>query len=688
MQYFPRLKILLQSKLFILISLIFIVLYIIIFTKVITYESIYDDISFIKGKLISYLIDGNKLKMTIKGEEKIEATYYIQNKSEKAYLEQNLIIGSTIMVKGTTNNPLHATIPNTFDYNKYLYQHHIYKTLEVDTLEITSDTSWLNLIKTKVNHKIAKIGNTSPYLYALILGETAYIDNDVYQDYQKNGTTHLFAVSGMHITAFALFIRKILDKLHFKKRLSNIFVVIFLIFYMFLIGFTPSVLRGGLFFIFLLINKECKIHLNNKIVLYLLFYSLVLINPFYVYDLGFVYSFLTSFGLLLFAPKITGNYFIKLIKVSTIAFLFSFPITIANFYEINLMTIINNVIIVPFVTVFLFPLTLLTFIFPFLSIILELGIIILENISAFLNIFEVSLVVPKIGFIFIFLYYFFIYLIYKIHFKYTLLIIMLVIGYKIKPYLDSNSYVYFLDVGQGDSSLLVGKNQSYVVLIDTGGKISYDTEDWKKQNKVYDAATNTITFLHSLGITKIDLLIGTHGDIDHLGYAPKIMEEIKVENVWLNNNSINELEKNILNKVSTNSFDKLHIFNLNHEIKEDENDSSLVLYFLIDKISFLIMGDAPKEIERKIISKYFLEADIIKIGHHGSKTSSDELFLTEINPSYAIISAGRNNRYSHPHKETLDTLNKLKITILNTQEKGSIVYTIKDTIKNIKFYPP
>ena len=100
------------------------------------------------------------------------------------------------------------------------------------------------------------------------------------------------------------------------------------------------------------------------------------------------------------------------------------------------------------------------------------------------------------------------------------------------------------------------------------------------------------------------------------------------------------------------------------------------------------MGDAPKEIERKIISKYFLEADIIKIGHHGSKTSSDELFLTEINPSYAIISAGRNNRYSHPHKETLDTLNKLKITTLNTQEKGSIVYTIKDTIKNIKFYPP
>ena len=83
MQYFPRLKILLQSKLFILISLIFIVLYIIIFTKVITYESIYDDISFIKGKLISYLIDGNKLKMTIKGEEKIEATYYIKKKVKK-----------------------------------------------------------------------------------------------------------------------------------------------------------------------------------------------------------------------------------------------------------------------------------------------------------------------------------------------------------------------------------------------------------------------------------------------------------------------------------------------------------------------------------------------------------------------------------------------------------------------------
>ncbi len=684
-----KLKILLQSKKFIILSLIFILLYILIFTKIITYETKLDlNDNTYSGKIESFIIDGNKLSMLVNGEEKVQVTYYIKTKEEKEKLQQSLLIGDQVILKGEFNIPYNNTIPNIFNYREYLYNHQIYTTFSADTITLSNQTSFFNQIKTNFMRKIDKVGSSSAYLHALILGEISYIDNDIYQEYQKNGTTHLFAVSGMHVSALALFLSLLFQKIHLKELIGNTLIIFFLLFYMFLVGFTPSVLRGGLLFIFLLINKKFNIHLNTLVVLYLLFLLLALINPFYIYDLGFIYSFTTSFGLILFSKKITGNAFMKLLKISAIAFLFSFPITVYNFYEINLLTILNNVIIVPLVTSILFPLTLITFILPFLNSILMIGIYFLEWLTKFLNAFAINLVVPQINFIFIFLYYIGVYFIYKGKFKYFLFLVILTITYKLFPVLDRNSYVYFLDVGQGDSTLIVASHRKYVILIDTGGKITWEEEEWEKKNKVYDASRNTVTFLKSLGITKIDLLIGTHGDIDHIGYAKNIMKNIKVKNLWLNYNMVNELEKELLDINLPNNFDKLPIINLNKTIREDENESSLVLYFNLENINFLIMGDASKEIEKNITNTYSFAVDVIKIGHHGSKTSSDKTFLTKFKPKYAIISAGRNNSYNHPSSETLQTLNELRIPYFSTQEKGSIEYVLKDGIKKINFYPP
>ena len=684
-----KLKIILQSKLFLLVSLFFIILYILICTKWITYNSkLTDNITELSGQILSYRIDGNQLNLVVKSVEKVQVFYYIKSYEEKEYLKNNILIGAEIKLKGTLKTPYNNTIPNTFNYKQYLYNNKIYKIFTASQITLSNKTSFLNQIKTKFINKIEKVGRSSAYLYAFILGEIDYIENDVYQEYQKNGTTHLFAVSGMHISALVVFLTTLFKKIHLKEGISDLIIIAFLLFYMFLIGFTPSVLRGGLLYIFLLINRKSKLNLPTLYVLYILFLFLVLINPFYIYNLGFIYSFVTSFGLILFHRKIKGNYLKKLIQISIIAFLFSLPITLYNFYEINLLTIINNIIIVPLVTIFLFPLTLITFLIPIFDPILNIGIKILESISHLLNIFEVNLIVPKINLIFIIIYYFVLYLIYKYHLKYIFMIVILVIIFKILPYFDNNSYVYFLDVGQGDSTIIVGENRSFVVMIDTGGKIIYEEEEWEKRNKAYDNSNTIITCLKSLGISKIDLLIGTHGDTDHLGYADQIINDIKVENLWLNNNDKNEMEINLSHKIKKNTFNKLEIINLNNKMTEDENESSLVLYFKINEVSFLIMGDAPKSVEKKIASKYKLLVDIIKIGHHGSKTSSDETFLTKYHPQYAIISSGRNNRYNHPSLETLNTLSKLNIPYYNTQEKGTICYVIREKIKKIKFSPP
>lgn len=689
MPFLQTLRIILQSKIFVTISLIFIVFYILVFTQFITYESKLDEnTTEFRGEVLSYNIDGNKLSMTLQGEEKIQATYYIDTLEEKEYLEENMLIGATVDIKGIISSAYNNTIPNTFNYKEYLYNNQIYVTFSVSEINISYKASFLNDIKNAFIKRIQGLGDSSAYLYAFILGETDYITRDVYQDYQMNGTTHLFAVSGMHIGILTMLLTKLFQKFHIKESIGNIFIVLFLFFYMFLIGFTPSVVRGSLLYIFLLINKKLDLRLKTVYVLYLIFLLLILINPFYIYNLGFIYSFLTSFGLILFSKKITGNYFMKLFKVSAIAFLFSFPVTIYNFYEVNLLTILNNLIIVPLVSSILFPLTLLTFLFPFLDGILCLGINILEFLSHFLNLFAVNLVVPKIGIIFILIYYAAVFLIYKIGIKYLVIIFLLVIIYKIMPYMDSNAYVYFLDIGQGDSAVIIGSNASYALMIDTGGKVSFTSEEWEERSKTYNLSTNTITFLKSLGITRLDALICSHGDYDHMGEAINLVRDFPVDKVIFNNGEYNDLELELIEvlnehdisyeqNTSALQFGNNTFYFLNEEDYGEENNNSIVLYTVIDGIDLLFMGDAGVDVERGILEKYQIpNIDILKVGHHGSDTSSSRDFIDRIHPLYSIISVGRNNRYGHPHSEVIHNL--AHSNIYRTDEDGTIGFKIKN----------
>ena len=199
-------------------------------------------------------------------------------------------------------------------------------------------------------------------------------------------------------------------------------------------------------------------------------------------------------------------------------------------------------------------------------------------------------------------------------------------------------------------------------------------------------------FFKSLGITKIDLLIVTHGDTDHIGYSKKLVEKLKFKSIMLNNNRLNQEEYKLSKKIDKhikNNYlgKKIVIKNLNLRTSDDENESSLVLLVTFLNKNWLFMGDAPKSIE-KIVEKKLPKVDVIKVGHHGSKTSTDNDFIKAIKPKYAIISAGRNNRYNHPAKETLKVLNANKIKVYNTQEKGTIHMIIKKTNEKFIFYEP
>lgn len=687
-----RLKIILQSNIVIGLLFSFIIIYILISTRVVKYSSKYNiSDTVLQGMVLNYSFDGDKLSLTIKAREKIIANYYIKNEDELEYLKTKIEYGSKVLFKGTLKEPLNNTIPNTFNYKEYLYNHHVFYIFNVDSYKINNNKNIFYKFKNSISKRINKI-DRSGYLQGFLLGNKNYMNEVSYDNYKDNGVTHLFAVSGMHISIFSAFLFAFLKKLKLKKDKAYIIVFIFLIFYAFLVGFSSSVLRATIFMILIYINKRINLNIKTIYILYYQFLLFLLINPFYIYDIGFLYSFATSFGIILFSKKLTGIYFVKLFKTSLVAFLFSLPITLYNFYEINFFSIIANIIIVPIVSIIVFPLSIIVFICPFLNVFLLFTIKILEFISGILaNISIFNLTIAKINILFIILYYLFLFLIYKKGTKYIILVIILLLIFKIKPYLNSNNYVYFLDVGQGDASLIVSKNMKDIILIDTGGKVSFKKDEWKIKNREFNLASNIVIFLKSLGISKISLLAISHGDMDHLGYAKDILKEIKVDNMMFNNNAFNKYENEVIDKnklVFSYQSKYINIVNLNDNNSLDENISSLVLKINLDGLNLLYMGDAPKEVERKIILNHNLTSDIIKIGHHGSKTSSDYYFLKKINASFAVISSGRNNRYNHPSLETIDTLSKLKIRYFNTQDKGTIMFKYKNKKLNYTFCYP
>lgn len=690
-----RLKILLQSKIFFLFSLVFLIIYVIFFTKIVSYNSVYmDNDSEFLGKLIDYKIDGDKFSFTIKAKEKLQGSYYFKDLKDKEAFLKNIKLGQTLQVNGTLSKPSKNTIPNTFNYQDYLYSKKIYYLLNAQKITILNNKISINYkIKNYFISRVNSFCETNSYMYAFILGDSGFIDNDVYSDFQKNGVTHLFAVSGMHIGLFVVVINNLLKKLHLKDNSISYFIICFFIFYLFLVGFSASVVRATSFYALLFFNKRFNWNFKSIKLFYFLFLLLLIINPFYIKDIGFIYSFLTSFGLMTFSKKITGNYLMKLFKTSAIAFIFSLPVTLYFNYEFNLLTILNNLLVVPIVSLFLFPFSLITFIFPFLENILKVGFAILEGINTILGSISINIIIGKVSLAFLTFYYIFVFLGHKKK-RYYLLIVLLLLVAKFKVYLDSNNYVYYLDVGQGDATFIVSEHRKDIILIDSGGKMEYQKESWQVRNSSFNLADTLTQFMKSLGISKIDLFIATHGDKDHIGYAIDLFKEIKADKIMVNNNKLNNDEKKLLNtgdKQIKNAFkgENVYIKNLNNVVDSNENDSSLVLYTIIGKMNFLIMGDAPKNVEQDIIKRYNnLKIDVLKVGHHGSNTSSDKEFLKKINPKFAIISAGRNNRYNHPSIETIETLEKFRIKYYNTQNSGTVIFQFNERLNNLTFCKP
>ena len=256
-------------------------------------------------------------------------------------------LGDKINITGTLQLLDNNTNFNLFNYKKYMLSKNTYYKIKASNIKlIKGNKNILYKLKNYLVNRINKI-RRSEYLKLFILGDNSYINKEVKNSYSTNGISHLFSVSGMHITLLSGLILFILNKIR-KTKFNCTIVIIVLLIFMFLTNFTPSVIRATFLFIFLYLNKLLKLNLSTfKIILFIMLFVLIL-NPYNIYNVGFLFSYIISVYLIVYNKIINKykNYFMKILITSFISFLVSIPILINNFFSINLMTIFNYIIFV------------------------------------------------------------------------------------------------------------------------------------------------------------------------------------------------------------------------------------------------------------------------------------------------------------------------------------------------------
>ena len=515
------------------------------------------------------------------------------------------------------------------------------------------------------------------YVSSLVFADNI-LNDELKDSYSALGISHILAISGMHIILLFNFLSFIMLKI-FKSYHKKIPLII-ISFYVILIGAPNSALRALLMLLLSSINKGrnkyTKLDILSISLLTMLFF-----NPYRLFNTGFILSYLISFILLFENDYNDSKYMLlKNYKRYLIIFLITLPFTIKMNNKIHLLSLLLSPILTILFSYTLIPISFLLIIFPILDYVFK-------YIYIFINFYTINLAKYDI-FISIKTFNIYIMIIYYVLFSFLLYTLVIKKGRILSSsllnmfffiiifikYLNPYSSITFIDVGQGDSTLIRLPYNKGIMLID---------------------CYNSFNYLKSEGINKIDYLVFTHSDNDHIGDYKKILNYFDVDKIIIPyyDEKFDELLISYNNITKVDYKYEINLNNFYFDILgpiypyEDANSNSVVIKLKIYDYTFLFTGDMTKEEEEDLVYEYnsYLDSDVLKVGHHGSSTSSSELFLKYVTPKYSVISAGLNNKYGHPNKEIVERLNNYSIIYI-TYLCGNITFNILNNKLNISTY--
>ena len=661
-----------------------------------------------------------KYSVNIKLENKLKLTVYIDKKENVSKLEY----GNKVSVTGTYKKPTEKRNYKGYDYMKYLKTKKICGSLMVD--------GEVKLVKTKKINPIFTIINKLSLIFkqnlkkllpeqeaeleqGILLGDTSDIESDIKDDFRECNLSHMLAVSGAHLSYLVLGINTVLSKKSFGIRRRKILSIMFISIFMVIVNMSPSVVRAGISTIIAifatLIYRKQDTYTTISIALLLT----LLNNPLAIFDFGLQLSYLATLSIIIFYSKFTQKQFNNKVKkylyesamLTVSANILILPITIYEFNTIPINSIISNLLAGPLlgiciilgmftviISIVCFPVSKLIA-FP-LQIILKILIKIIELIS---KIPFGNYTVKTPWFIVVFLTYAIIAtLIYnkkKITKILTMITLIIFIVMQVCAFIniDGKLKIYFIDVGQGDSMLVKtvrGKN----ILIDGGGSKDPD----------YDIGEKILVpYLLDRRIKTLDYVIISHFDEDHATGVAQILGKIDVSSIILTRQlEENDIYRHILSIAKEKKIkliyvkegDVLKIGGIKISIIHPENklminnpmnNNSIVCKVEYNSFSMLLTGDIEMEAEELILRKNInLKADVLKVAHHGSKTSTTGEFLKAINPKVALIGVGKNNNFGHPSNEVIQRLKENGTRIYRTDENGEISITVNKKGRIIK----
>lgn len=662
-------------------------------------------------------IDGNLLKGIVKTKEKEKLIlhYTIASEAEKEHLLTQLFPGNELFIIGKLQQPEKNRNEHQFNYQQYLYYNHIHWILKVEKLilfeEKTSKSVYEHflIMRAKGVKRIEEKypPQAIPYVKALIFGDRSSMDEETDQIYRHLGIVHLLAISGLHVGMVIGVLYYLLLRVGITRETCYWLLMLFLPFYAIMSGGNPPVIRASVMSMLLLSALRWKWQLTSLDVISISFLLFLLVDPYICFHIGFQLSYAVS-ATLVCSGKIIAHYqmfWAKMFVISLVSTFASIPILAYHFYEFSLVAFLANLLFVPFYTFFMLPLAFITFFVSFtyqapfnmLTNLFEAVIGISEWLSnPFASIHWLTYVTGRPHSVILFLLVVALLFLFRswenkgFSYRHILpLLFVLLLQGAINLYSPFGE-VIFIDVGQGDAILIKLPFHRGTYLIDTGGEVTFSQESWQEREKRFRVGKDILLpVLKSKGIRTIDTLLITHSHLDHMGAAHELVAQLNVREILLSPQSwrqpvMQELlqaasEKNVpIREVKDGDGweKKAARFRIVYPYGPGEgaNNDSLVLYAEIGAKKWLFTGDLEKEGEEMLLERYQFHVDVLKVGHHGSNTSTTEAFLHMLRPTYAVISAGKNNRYGHPNSEVISLLKAEGAVIYRTDLEGAIHY--------------